>query len=239
MTGERRGSPGFYQVDGFIVLRRGHRLPVVAPCRRRPGTVACEWQCLWTRRHTEPAETVAGRRSGHPRHPPAGPQPPAAVAAICHPLLRRHRPSIGLPGQQIAASSRLTSAVASMNSRWPWRLQVGQQDLIPHRCRCPQAEEGPGWTTRGAHRIGRPAAMNAMRLSWGESVFGGADAPAQRIEQDQGYQGDHRDRDRRGEAENHDRKLEQGRADGADHYRGGSAEQSPLSISHPLVRFPR
>ncbi|HLN67652.1 MAG TPA: hypothetical protein VK280_10290 [Streptosporangiaceae bacterium] len=76
--------------------------------------------------------------------------------------------------------------------------------------------------------------MNAVRLSWSESVLGGTYAPPQRIEQDHGYQGDHRDRDRRGEAENHDRELEQGRADGADHYRGGGAKQSPLKHFAPL-----
>jgi len=76
--------------------------------------------------------------------------------------------------------------------------------------------------------------MNAMRIPRAESVPGGTDAPAQRIEQNHGYQNDHRDRDRRREAENHDRELEQGRADRADHYRRGGAEESPLKHFAPL-----
>jgi hypothetical protein len=84
-------------------------------------------------------------------------------------------------------------------------------------------------------RYGRMAGLSVdtVRISRAESVPG-AYAAAQGIEQDHGYQGNQGDCDRRREAENQDGQLEQGRADGADHYRGSGAEQSPLKHFAPL-----
>lgn len=52
---------------------------------------------------------------------------------------------------------------------------------------------------------GAGLAADAVRVSRAESVRGSAYAPAQRIKQNYPYQGDHGYRDRRREAENHDR----------------------------------
>jgi hypothetical protein len=51
-------------------------------------------------------------------------------------------------------------------------------------------------------------AVDVMRISravTAESVSGGAEAPTQGIQQDDGYQDDHGNRDRRREAEDQDR----------------------------------